>query len=442
MRVLLIARAGDGFVDIAMRARAWGHDVKLFIATYDRQKRPLGTGLVERVPDWHPWIRWADLVLLESNDYCMRQMDHWRAEGIPIIGGGTESAAWETDRTHGMGVFKRAGIPTPPYREFTDYDSAIAYVKRRDEAFVSKPCWAEDNKALSYVAKSPADLVFMLERWKKRQGRPKGPFILQEKIAGIEMAVAGWYGPAGFAQGWEENWEEKKLMPGGLGPNTGEMGTTMRFVAKSKLADKVLKPLIPQLEKIGYVGNVDVNCIIDEEGTPWPLEFTTRFGWPSTNIEIALGGKDFIEFLSGVTSGKPTRSGHVLDRIAIGVVMAIPDYPYSHVTRKEVIGVPLYGLTAALAEHWHPCEMMMGEAPHSLAGSVTRGPCMVTAGDYVGVMTGTGETVQAARDAVYRRLDRIEMPASPFWRVDIGRRLTSELPKLQALGYATDASYA
>src|SRR5215471_5985597 len=170
---------------------------------------------------------------------------------MTVVGGGTESARWESDRAHGMKLFKRAGIPVPAYREFTDYDDAIAFVGRKQEPFASKPSGSCDDKSLSYVAKSAEDLIYMLKRWKRAGKRAGLEFILQEKVSGIEFAVGGWFGPAGFAPGWEENFEHKKLMPGDLGPNTGELGTVMRLVRRSKLADKVLNPLEDHLSAIG-----------------------------------------------------------------------------------------------------------------------------------------------------------------------------------------------
>ena len=47
---------------------------------------------------------------------------------------------------------------------------------------------SSQDKSLSYVSKSPEDMVFMLGRWKKRSTL-KGKFILQDFIPGIEMAV-------------------------------------------------------------------------------------------------------------------------------------------------------------------------------------------------------------------------------------------------------------
>ena len=83
-------------------------------------------------------------------------------------------------------------------------------------------------------------------------------------------------------------------MPDDLGPNTGEMGTVLMYCKKSKLADKVLKPLESYLVKTGHTGYVDVNCIVDDKGTPFPLEFTMRYGCPTANIQGPLHN-DFIE---------------------------------------------------------------------------------------------------------------------------------------------------
>jgi hypothetical protein len=41
-----------------------------------------------------------------------------------------------------------------------------------------------------------------------------------------------------------------------------------------------------------------------------------------------------------------------------------------------------------------------------------------------------------------RSLKKLSVPASPFWRVDIGHRLKKELPTLQAFGFAREMTYS
>ena len=438
MKILLIDHGGF-MLDFAVRAKADGHQVKWFIARTVKTMH-IGKGLGDFVADWRDWMRWADLVILPDNTRYLREVDAWRKrEGTLVVGASMETAAWELDRNCGQQVFKKHGIAVPPYKEFAKYDEAIAYVKKEDRRFVSKPCGDEPDKSLSYVAKSPADMVYMLERWKKAQ-RHKGNFILQEFIGGTEMAVGAWCGPHGFNVGFCENWEFKKLMAGETGPATGEMGTVVRIVKRSKLADLVLKPLEATLVKMKYVGYVDVNCIIDDEGNPWPLEFTMRKGWPTFNIQQALVQGDTVQWLADLANGRDSKP-FLMDAVAVGVVMAIPDFPYSHLTRKDVVGIPLYGLKKPVTPNVHLCEVMQGHAPQTIQGTIKDAPCLVTAGDYLLVASGTGDTVRSAARAAYRTMKKIEVPNSPFWRPDIGQRLEKQLPTIQAKGFAKDLVY-
>lgn len=441
MKVLLIDHwGGDGMLDIVCRMQDDGHEVRWFFKR-DERNAAIGKGLADKiVSDWRDHVRWADLIVCADNTKYLRELDALRKHdpGKLVVGATVDAAAWELDRNLGQAVFKRAGIPVPPYREFSNYDAAIAHVMSSGEAYACKPSYDEPDKSLSYVAKSPADLVYMLERWKKAR-RHKGPFVLQEKVSGCEMAVGAFFGPHGFNAGWHENWEEKNLMAGGKGPATGEMGTVVRVTPKSKLADKVLKPLESRLARLKYVGYVDVNCIIDERGDPWPLEFTMRFGWPTFNIQQALLTGDSAEWLTGLAEGRDLKP-FSMESVATGVVLALPEFPYGKTPIDKMVGTPVYGsLQRSLRKHLHPCAMMLGkDIPTDVDDAVVKLPCLLTAGDYVLVASGTGETIRRARGAAYRVLDKIKVPASPFWRPDIGERLKEQLPMIQTKGYASN----
>ena len=439
MRLLIISPEGSG-LDLAIRAQKDGHEVKFAVKQTEKTKL-IGKGLVDVVADPREWFRWSNLVFNTDNSLYIQALDAHRKDGGLALSACQETAAWEIDRSIGQTVLKKAGIPTLSSTPFSDYDAAIAHVENKMLRFVSKPTGGvEQNKALSYVSHSPADMVYMLERW-KRLGKLKTPFILQEFVPGVEMAVGGWFGPGGWNEGFLENFEFKKLMNDDLGPATGEQGTIARYTKNSKLARKVLIPLTNVLEKVNYVGYIDVNCIIDEKGQPWPLEFTTRPGWPTFNLQMALHTGDIAEWLMDLASGTDSRNV-ILDRVCAGVVMSIPDYPYSHMTRKEVTGVPIYGLSHGLMKHFHPCEMMLAEAPTEVEGKIITMPQLVTAGDYVAIMTAVADTVKDAALTAYRRLDRLTVPNSAMWRSDIGKRLAKQLPKIQVHGYATNLTYS
>jgi phosphoribosylamine---glycine ligase len=432
VKVLIIEPHADGLLDLALRAQMWGHDVRYFLRDYDPVKQPVGRGLVERVNDWRPSMRWADLVILGSLGYCQAEFDKWASEGVPIIGAPGEVAAWELDRIAGMRAFERAGTPVPRYHQCATIQDAIVQVGRDDgfkgNGVAIKPCGDVTDKSLSFVAKSGKEAEWRLSRWKKEGKRFPQGLILQERIEGVEFAVGAWVGPSGFAPGWEENFEEKRLFAGNLGPNCGEAGTAMRLVKTSKLADKVLKPFEDRLVSLGYVGNIDVNCIVSDDGVPFPLEWTVRFGYPAINIELALHDGDPIEFLAGLAAGAPPNS-RKMDEVAVGVVLALPPYPFGHETTEEVVNVPIWGVTPAIEDSLHFVMVQHGKDE------------LTTAGSYVLVGTGTGHSVTEARKGAYRTLNRLTIPASPFWRIDVGSRLRSGLPKLQQSGYAKGLEY-
>jgi phosphoribosylamine--glycine ligase len=442
VRVLIVDPPGHG-LDLAVRAKQAGHEVKLAIRN-DKRTEKIGSGFCEVVRDHRAWLRWAELIVCTDNSLYLRDLDSYRKEGGLIIAPSQEAAQWELDRKLGQDVFRKAGIDIATSKEFHSYDDAIAFVKKTMGRFVSKPCDdANADKALSYCSSGPDDMIYMLDRW-KRSDKLKGSFILQEFIPGIEMSAAGWFGPQGWLPCFEEAFEFKKLMNGEHGPATGEQGTVMRYVRKSKLADKVLLPLTKALRKLDYVGDVAVNCIIDEKGQPWPLEFTMRLGWPAFHLQMSLLKGDPIQWLHDLATGTRQRCPFFLDRLAIGVVLSVPDYPYSRLTGKEVVGIPVFGVTPGLMTHLHPCEMMVVDCYNQVGDTLLKVPTLATAGDYVMVVTATDDTVQGARQKVYRRMDRIKksMPGSPMFRTDIGLRLGKQLPDLNRMGYARDLIFS
>lgn len=441
MNLLIIDQFGLG-LDLSIRALAAGHTVRLYIRDNqkDKTRSEIGDGIVQRVSDWEVHMKWADLIFVTDNTVYVHQLERYRKQGYPIFGCNLEGQRWEQDREYGAAVHERAGIQTIPMQKFKKYDEAIAHVQKTGKRYVSKPL-GDGEKALSYVSKSPADLIFMLQKWKKENAY-KGEFVLQEFHKGIEMAVGGWFGASGFSRNYLENWEFKKFMNGDLGVATGEQGTILRYTEESLLADRVLKPLEGFLHGIGYTGYIDVNCIIDDKGTPWPLEFTTRPGWPLFQIQTSLHRGDPIQWMLDMVDGKDTLK--VKGKVGCGVVISMPDYPYGNKSKKECSGYPLFGITEEdLIGNIHASEIKWGKAP-SMEGDKVKmdTPMFVTAGDYVCTVTGLGDTVKDASERCYKTIkDKIDIPNSIMYRTDIGERLEKQLPELHKMGYCTDLEY-
>lgn len=441
---LLIIDVASNCLDLAMRAKMAGWDVKWYDKPRgDGSQRLAGKGVIDKIDDYgelrRKWLDWADLIYLPDNIAYLDMLEPYRLKGYPILAPSVEAAKLELDRDAGQKAMRDAGIQVMKSKAFFDYDEALAFAKKHPNFLVSKPS-GDANKALSYVASDLADLEYMLiDRWKARPelraAAKKDGFILQEKKVGIEMAVGGWFGPGGWNGWFYENWEYKKLMADDLGVATGEMGTLSRMVRKSKLAEQVLLPITPILEKLGYVGYIDNNCIIDQDG-PWPMEWTMRDGWPSKhNVTAHVKNEDPVQWMLDLLNGKDTMEC-IENEVCVSVLVALPDFPYSRVTNKELRGIPIRG--ADDLEHVHLCEAMIGEAPVMVGERAVRLPTWVTCGDYMAVITGTGSNITSARRSAYAAASKMKKtPNNPFYRPDIGAgRMKKQLPELHKMGYA------
>jgi phosphoribosylamine--glycine ligase len=167
-----------------------------------------------------------------------------------------------------------------------------------------------------------------------------------------------------------------------------------------------------------------------------------RPGWPLFQIQQALHKGDPCEWMLNSLNGKDTLK--VSKDVACGVVVSIPDYPYSRLTKKECSGYPLFNLTEEDAlDCVHLSEVQWGKAPAMVDGKVKDNvPMFVTAGDYVCTVSGTGKTVKDAIDKAYKNIkSKIEIPNNIAYRTDIGHKLEGQIPELQSYGYVPDLEY-
>ena len=448
MRILAIDRRNNS-LDWLMRCQDAGHEVLWFQMPYPNgDHNYAGDGLVPKVEQFSDlqkkWMDWADLIFCSDNDVYPEFLAPFFEKGYPIFGTNMEAARLENEREVGQKCFERGGLETIPSKLFFDYEIAAVYVEKRGVACVSKPNWFSSS-ALTYVAPTAAAMVWMLrENWKKkpdmRKAAAKFGFVIQDKVDGCEMAVGGWFGPGGWSQWYSENWEYKKFMDGDRGVGTGEQGTLKRYVKRSKLASKVLLPLTETLERVGYVGYFDVNCIIQKNGDARPLEITARCGWPHFHNHIALLEGDPAQWMKDLLDGRDTLQVRG-NELSVSVVYTIPDYPFSRLTQKGTCHIPIWGATDR--KHVHLSEAYLkNEVQTQVGNKVFMLPGLASAGDYILVCTGTGSTITAARFSAYAAARKVSMPNDPQFRGDIGKgRLVGQLPVIQLLGYATGVEY-
>lgn len=440
MKFLLMDTDGEGMgIDIAMRAQDAGHEVRYWLPTETSgEQPPFGDGLLDRPDDWESSMDWAELIVTTGNSTYSAPLAPYFGKGYPIFGANMKGAALELDRAEGQAVLEYHDIETLPYEVVDSAEEAIKYIVAEGKPYVMKPWGGDADKSMTCVPRDVDEAIFTLRKWEK-DGKFKGQLMLQEKVDGIEMGVAGWFGPGGWNSALEESFEHKKFLNDDLGENTGEMGTVLRHVDKSKLFSEVLEPISEYLHLVNYVGCCSVNCIIDSKGHPWPLEFTNRLGWPAFCITQEVVKGDPVQWMLDLLRGKDTLD--VSSRIAMGVLMAHGDFPKCKDPQGTWAGYPISGISKNNFEHLHFQQVMRGEAPMVVEGKVRTIDGPSTAGCYVMIVGGHGRTVRFAQDETYQVASEIRWPGNVMYRTDIGNRLEGELAVLQRQGFAEGMRY-
>lgn len=424
-------------LDFALRCAAWGHSVRLFRYS---PRRPIRDGdgfrQIEIVDDFRPHMAWArdGLILNTGNCAFLADIDRYREFGFKIFSPTRRSAALEIDRKTGMDAMEAAGIRLAPYQMFDSLEDAEKAARRSDKAYVFKTMGDENDKSMTFVSHDPAEMVGWIRRKIAKGVSLKGQCMLQEKIdADFEIGVNGWMGPSGFLRGkFQVSFEHKPLMSGDIGPNTGEMISVSKYVETDPIVDELLKPLEPILRTLGHLGDFCVGAMIDKAGNPWPLEHTARCGYPALFGQMATHKGDPAKWMRDLLDDKDTL--RVSDDVCMAVVVGQPYFPYNKSSPSDVEGNPISGLEEVL-DDVHLCAVMVGKGPVMEGGKIVDRPQYQTAGEYVLVATGTGQTIDAARKRVYKTIDQIHFP-NMMYRDDGGEKVEKSLPFMKKHGYA------
>jgi phosphoribosylamine--glycine ligase len=250
-------------------------------------------------------------------------------------------------------------------------------------------------------------------------------FILMDFIEGVEMGVGAYFNGEDFLEPACLDWEHKRFFPGDLGELTGEMGTVVTYSRSKRFFDRTLAKMTPLLRENGYCGYINLNTIVNEDGI-WPLEFTCRFGYPGYAILDPLQTTPWANLIRIILT-RSTLSFDTLPGFAVGVVVTTPPFPYDRDAMPVPVGLPIVfdrDLSDAEQRHVHYGEVALHNG--ELVTSGTSG--------YTLVVTGTGETIEAARNAANALADKVVL-ANARYRRDIGTRLIEgEFAKIEALG--------
>jgi phosphoribosylamine---glycine ligase len=411
--------------DTAWEVVKEGHQVKYFIQNPEEME--IADGFVPKCDDWRREVDWADVIVFDDVLGQGTLAHELRREGRKVVGGTPYSDRLEDDRAFGQQELKDAGVSIIPQANFTSFDDAIAYVKANPNRYVIKPSGeAQNMKGLLFVGEEEdgRDVIQVLDDYQRAWADRIREFQLQRRVLGVEVATGAFFNGKEFVYPVCVNFEHKKLFPGDIGPSTGEMGTAMFWSEPNKIFAATLKKMEPRLAEEGYVGFIDVNCIVNANGI-YPLEFTSRFGYPTISIQqeglLTPVSELLYRLADGSISRLRARSG-----FQIGVRVVVPPFPFHDPQRFEASSkdaVILFKTPSREGIHIEDVKLVNGE-------------WMVTGtSGVVLIVCGTGPTMRQAQKQAYNRVRNVMIP-NMYYREDIGDRwLEEDSDRLHSWGY-------
>jgi phosphoribosylamine--glycine ligase len=410
--------------DIAWQVLKEGHEVRYFIG--DPEEKDIADGFVPKTDDWEKDVDWADVIVFDDTLGQGEKAVAMRAKGKAVVGGTPYTDRLEDDRSFGQEELKKAGVTIIPYRDFDNFDDAIAYVAENPSRYVIKPSGAAGNvKRRLFVGdeEDGRDVIRMLEAYKKAFSDEIKVFQLQKRVVGVEVAVGGFFNGKSFIHPINTNFEHKKLFPGNSGPPTGEMGTTMFWSEPNKIFEQTLLKMEPRLAEEGYIGYIDVNCIVNNNGI-YPLEFTSRFGYPTIFIQQEGMITPIGLFLDDLAHGRDPKL-KVKSGFQVGVRIVMPPFPFDDdATFEAFTKNAVIVFKKGTPEEVHIEDTKIVEGQWLVAGS----------SGVVLTVVGLGQTMKQAREQAYARVRNILIP-NMYYRDDIGERWAEDSDKLHNWGY-------
>ncbi len=332
--------------------------------------------------------------------------------GRRILGPRREAARLESSKGFCKDFMQRHRIPTARYRRFGDLDAALHYLDTHPVPVVVKADGLAAGKgvvvAMTQTEAKQAATAMLKEQKFKEAGRE---IVVEECLSGEEASFICLVDgtdvvPLATSQ------DHKARDEGNQGPNTGGMGAYSPTPCitpglQQRVVEEIIQPTVNGLaaEGIHYRGFLYAGLMIDAAGNPQVLEFNCRFGDPETQPILMRLQSDFLELCLASTEGCLADYQIAWDpRPALGVVLAIRDYPESYPK-----GVPIEGL-----EESEEADVKVFHAGTALQDGQT-----VTSGGRVLCVCAQGEALADARSRAYQVAERIAFEGK-FYRRDIG----------------------
>ena len=333
MRFAIISAEG---CSLSLWARLMDEGEEVLVWIVPRPQREVGLGLVPLIGSFEALAAWGmerrDSVFIFDCSGQGDKADWLRKRGHLVVGGGGFMDKLEQQRQWGERIAKEVGGLMPETVEHTTISDSIKWLSKHDDG---RGWYFKSNKYLGADATQGKpdveSMVRYLEFVKAKNG-DRISHILQEKIDGVDISTAAYWGGRSWVYPLEGTIEHKKFMDNDIGPSTGcSFNVVWWYDNYPRIAEELRwNELAENFRKIGAPpGLYDINALVSKkDGHARFLEWTPRFGYDSepTAWRGLTGGigQFFYSLARGSTQRGSVRSQQCADerpsfRLAVSV---------------------------------------------------------------------------------------------------------------------------
>ena len=333
-------------------------------------------------------------------------VDRFREEGLKIFGPTKAATEIESSKDFAKRLMKKYDVPTADYATFSDFEEAMAYVRKGSLPTVLKYDGLAAGKGVviaTTMEEAEATLRDMLLDTKFGEGR----VVIEEFLVGEEFSLMCFVAgnqicPMPVAQ------DHKRAYDNDEGPNTGGMGayTELPFISeedKSYAMENIMQRVADAMVAEGtpFTGVLYGGLMKTAQGIK-VIEFNARFGDPETEVVLPRLKSDAVDLFLAVAEGNAPKA-EWMEGATLGIVLASKGYPGSYDK-----GAVIRGTERVESQIYH------------MGTSIKDGE-LVTAGGRVMIVVASAATLEEAQQKARRDVALIDCD-NLFYRTDIGNK--------------------
>ena len=333
-------------------------------------------------------------------------VDAFREAGLKIFGPTKAAAEIEASKDFAKRLMVKYDVPTAAYATFSDFDEALAYVKKGSLPTVLKYDGLAAGKGVviaTTMDEAEATLRDML--LDTRFG--KGSVVIEEFLTGEEFSLMCFVAGNKICA-MPVAQDHKRAYDNDEGPNTGGMGayTELPFIAKEdhdyamqNIMQRVADAMVA--EGTPFTGVLYGGLMKTPQGIK-VIEFNARFGDPETEVVLPRLKSDAVDVFMAVANNEAPEA-EWSDEATLGIVLASKGYPGDYAK-----GFAIKGTERVESKVYH-------------MGTALKDGELVTAGGRVMIVVASAPTLREAQMKAREDIAKIKCD-NLFHRTDIGNK--------------------